>query len=451
MTVSGSGRSQGMMTTKTMKRESMKTSDDIIDVHATIVGEGDVKEQGQELAVAGQGSYAFRELVPEKRLADIKRVVPQLATKVVSSPSAIISYKESVLKGVNELSERLIDEQKGVSIPEADNIINGVLHEIDGYSSKYSPEKMNSKMSAVKRRLFGPMYAIKAMKKDALPIAGKLDEVSVEIQKMEIGLRDNAARGRVLRKKMIDSLGNIVDVIAILEELKECLGNDIEKMSEVASEANGGIVEWEGQKYTPEEFDELMSDYGTALSEAEKTWFNWRQKYFLYIANIVSSRNIIQVSMTMERTCRRIRVDAIPAARTQLAAWQQAEFARQSASKADTINEGVDRLISASIKGSTDAVSSVMSASTKAMISDQTVLDIADNIRRQFQIMLDAESEAKAARQRNLALIENGEEAIVQAAEDALRESIRRISGNETGNRKLIRSAADADILDLDN
>lgn len=438
MTVSGSKRSQGMMTTKTMERESMKTSDD-------------VKEQGQELAVAGQGSYAFREIVPEKRLADIKRVVPQLAAKVVSSPSAIISYKESVLKGVNELSERLIDEQKGVSIPEADSIINGVLHEIDGYSSKYSPEKMNSKMSAIKRRLFGPMYAIKAMKKDALPIARKLDEVSVEIQKMEIGLRDNAARGRVLRKKMIDSIGNIVDVIAILEELKERLGNDIEKMSGVASGANGGIVEWEGQKYTPEEFDELMSDYGTALSEAEKTWFNWRQKYFLYIANIVSSRNIIQVSMTMERTCRRIRVDAIPAARTQLAAWQQAEFARQSASKANAINEGVDRLISASIKGSTDAVSSVMSASTKAMISDQTVLDITDNIRRQFQIMLDAESEAKVARQRNLALIENGEEAIVQAAEDARRESIRRISGNETGNRKLIRSAADADILDLDN
>lgn len=412
----------------------------------------DIEEVSKALSVpvAGSDSYAFRDLVPENRLKDIKRAVPILVEKLVETPSAIISYKESVLESVNDLSSKLLEAQKDVKIPEADNIVNGVLREIDGYASKYSPEKMNSVVASMKRRIFGPMYAIKAMRRDAQPISDKLGEVAVEIQKMEIGLRDNAARGRALRSKMLDSLSNIVDVIAILEEVNDRLRADIDEMTKAADSSNGNLIKWKGEKYTPEEFNELISDYATALSEAEKTWFNWRQKYFLYIANIVSSRNIIQVSMTMERTCRRIRVDAIPAARTSLAAWQQAEFARQSAEKADAINEGVDHLLRESIAGSTAAVSSVMKASSRGMISDQTVMEIADNIRQQFQIMLDAETDAKAARERNLALIEKRESDIMEAADNARKVAMNRISGGDRKSpQKAIGGAEKSDILDF--
>lgn len=218
-------------------------------------------------------------------------------------------------------------------------------------------------------------------------------------------------------------------------------------MIDASNNTDGGLVKWKGERYTPEEFNELAANYQLALSEIEKSWFNWRQKYFLYVANIVATRNIITSSSTMIRTCTRIRMDAIPAAKTQLAAWQQAEYTRQTAATAKTVNDGVDKLIAASIKGSTDAIAATMEASNQNLISDKTVVEISENIRKQFQIMLDADKKGKEMRDRSLKVIEKSEQDIVDSARNA--QNIARMNLESVQSDAKLIEGSSSDILDI--
>lgn len=395
-----------------------ETVDSQLDKTVNSVSVEEVKVRNPDKA-----SLKFRSQLSPEDLKAVEVSAPKLANKFANNYSAIIDFGSEIMENVNNINSRLLDEQKDTEIPEADEIVNGILKEIDGYSAKYSDPKMNSFIAKMIHKIKGTGYTLQSMVRDSKPIATKLDIAGGQLQKMENELRDNVLRGHELRKATLKALNDMVKVLAVFEEIIDVSRQTALQMDSALKNAkkNGDdtIIKWEDKSYTIEEFKEIFENHTSSLGEIEKTWFAWRQKFFLYGANVTATRNIINMSFGLQRTCQRVRVDAIPAARNQLVVWQQAEKGRQGARMAESANQGVDRLLAGSAQGTADAVSEIADANQRAMVSEDTIIKITDGIRDQFTAIVEAEKNGREIRERSLKVIQQSEINIQKASEEA--------------------------------
>lgn len=399
-------------------------------LQAATVIEEEVESLPIEEASKGydETAFKFRKQLTDLELKAVQKAAPGLSEKMVEDFNYIITFGSDVLDNINAINSRLLSEQKDVEIPEADVMVNGILRELDGYSAKYSNPKMKNFIDRMMEKMKGSTYTLKTMVRDAKPIADKMDIAQKEIYKIELKLRDNVTRGHELRNVTIETLTEIVKILAIFEEVIEVtrvVALYMESvLSKAAAQGEDAPVSWDDKTYTVNEFREIYAQQASALGEIEKTWFAWRQKFFLYTTNVVATRNIINSSFGLQRTCMRVRVDAIPAARSQLVVWQQAEQARQGAQMAEKVNEGVDRLIRDAATGTASAVEAVAKANQRSMLSEETIMAVTDSLRDQFTSMVTAEREGRAIRARNLAVIQSSESAIKVASDEARKELI---------------------------
>lgn len=373
-------------------------------------------------------SIKFRNQLSEEDLATVVKAAPGLSEGMVKDYNKIIDFGSEVMEDLNQVSSRMLEEQKGTSIPEADKMVNGIMRELDGYQAKYGDPKTRKFLNNLLRRIKGSTYTVKNMVRDAKPITAKLDIVSAEIYEMEHKLKDNVLRGNELRKITAKTIDDVVKVLALFEEIIEVTRADAlemeDKLNVAKSQGDDSVIMWKDEKYTIEEFNNVLENQVTALGEMEKTWFAWRQKFFIYTANVASIRNIVNISIGLQRTCRRVRTDAIPAAKHQITAWQQAELANQGAQMANRANEGVDKLIAGASKGMADAVEAGAEANQKSMTSEQTVLAVTENLKRQFSAIVESEKKGREARAKTLELIEASEKVISEASEDSRKQLI---------------------------
>lgn len=368
-------------------------------------------------------SIKFRNQLDAKDLEAVQKAAPDLAKKMSKDWRFIIDFASEVMEDLNNVSSRMLEEQKNIQLPEADQAVNGILKELDGYSAKYADPKTKSFITKIVAKFKGSTYTIKNMVRDAKPISDKLDIAMAEIYQMELKLNDNVLAGSELRKTTIKTIDDVVKVLALFEEIidvtrQETLVMDNKRKAAEAQGPNSAIT-WNDKKYTIEEFNEELTNQVNALGEMEKTWFAWRQKFFIYTANVSAIRNIVTTSIGLLRTCHRVRTDAIPAAKIQIAAWQQAELANQGAQMANRANEGVDRLIAGASKGMADAVEIGAEANQRPMLSENTIVSMTEDLKRQFTSMVDAENKGREVRARNLDIMQKSESAIAQASEEA--------------------------------
>jgi len=368
-------------------------------------------------------SIKFRNQLSAEDLEAVRKAAPDLAKRMRNDFSFIIDFGSEVTEELNEISSRMLHEQKGIEIPEADQAVNNILRELDGYSAKYADPKTRNFFNKIIEKFKGSTYTIKNMVRDAKPIEEKLNIAGAEIYKMELKLSDNINRGHQLRKTTMKTVNNVVKVLALFEEIIDVARQDALAMDNKrkAAEAQGpdSVISWNDEKYTIEEFNELLQNQVNAIGEMEKTWFAWRQKFFIYTANVSAIRNIVTTSIGLLRTCHRVRTDAIPSARTQIAVWQQAELANQGAEMANRANEGVDRLIAGASKGMADAVAAGAEANQRPMLSEKTIVAMTEDLKRQFTAVVEAENKGREVRARNLDLMAQSEKAIAQASEEA--------------------------------
>ena len=310
---------------------------------------------------------------------------------------------------------------------------------------------MSKMIQKIIHKFKGTGYTLKAMVRDSKPIAEKLTIASGQLQKMEYELRDNVLRGHELRKATLKALNDMVKVLAVFEEVLEVTRNDAQEMDKALKVAEAGdanaVVIWKDKTYSVEEFREILGNQTTTLGEIEKSWFAWRQKYFLYGANVTATRNIINMSFGLQRTCQRVRVDAIPAARSQLVVWQQAEKGRQGARMAESANKGIDRLIAGAAEGTASAVAEVAEANQRNMLSEETILKVTQGIRDQFAAIVEAEKNGRAVRARNLAIIQQSEQNIKVASDDARTALIESAMATVRADAEDIKKADTQDVL----
>lgn len=366
-----------------------------------------------------EAQFSFRTLLTAQQLADLRKSAPAVAEQMAADYNAIIKFGAPVLERLTATSSQLLNAQKDIKIPEAEAIVNDLLREIDGFAKKYRNVRLENGVKKVVNFLRGIKYSLTTLARESRPIADKIDMAEVKLKGMEIKLADNVTRGQTLHKNTLTTLQEVVAVLAALEEITDCVKRefaDVDALLKgVDAPGPAGAVEtvdYKGRQVTVNELQEIHSNLAGAVGELEKTWFDWRQQFFLGYAQAPSIRNLILVSATMQRRCQVFRTMGLPSARSSLAMWQQAALAQEGAAMGEAVQKGTNDLIQGAFKNSADTVAQVAKVSQTPIINEETVFVVIDSIKRQCEGLVAADKWGRELRARNIKALEAGEHQI---------------------------------------
>lgn len=410
----------------------------------------DVSPAEAAASTPAEAKFEFRSLLSDDQRAALKASAPAVAERMVKDYNQILNFGTPVLEKMNQASVALLNEQKDIKIPEADQIVNNLLREMDGYNSKYRNMKMEDLGAKIAKFFGGAGYTIKTMIRDAKPIASRLDEAEVKVREMEINLGSNSDRARKLHQQTLETMDDVVAVLASLEEIAAYLHAKFDKADALLKKAadKEQQITFEGEKYSLSEFKEYHADLAQGISEIEKSWFDWRQQFFLGFASAPTLRNLILVSASMQRRLLVFRTQGIPSARRGLAMWQQAALAKQGAEMGDSLQKGTNAMIQGSFEASADAVKHVAMAAQAPVITEETVFAIIDSVKQQAQSLIDADKWGRDMRAKNLAALERGEKEIATVDAEGRRQMV--ANATAAASSKNLESAPDlpdGDIL----
>lgn len=379
-------------------------------------------------AAPAEATFQFRSLLTPEQRADLERNAPGVAAQMVADFQAIIRFGEPVLAKLNASSSQLLEAQRDIKVPPAEDMVNDLLREMDGFQKKYRNEKVENAVKKVVDFLRGASYSLKTLVREAKPIADKIDIAETKLKEMELRLADNVTRGQQLHKNTTQTLQDVVAVLAALEEISDVVRADFAEADQALKGAevlgDMGSVSFQEKAMTVQELRELHGQLATAVSEIEKTWFDWRQQFFLGYAQAPSIRNLILVSATMQRRCQVFRTMGLPSARTSLAMWQQAALAKEGAEMGSAVQAGVNDLVKGAFEATGKAVTETAKASQTPLIDEETIWSIIDSIKVQCEGLVAADRWGREVRARNLKALEQGEGTIRTTFTDSRRQLV---------------------------
>lgn len=360
-----------------------------------------------------EATFEFRSLLTPDQRADLERNAPSVARQMVDDFQAIIRFGEPVLTKLNASSSQLLEAQREIKVPAADDMVNDLLREMDGFQKKYRNERIEGAVQKVVRFIRSAQYSLKTLVREAKPIADKIDIVEVKLKEMELRLADNVTRGQQLHQNTVNTLQDVVAVLAALEEISDVIKADFDEVDAALRGADSAgelsSVTFRDKTMTVNELREVHGKLAAAASEVEKTWFDWRQQFFLGYAQAPSLRNLILVSATMQRRCQVFRTMGLPSARTSLAMWQQAALAQEGAEMGTAVQKGTNELVRGAFEATGKAVTETARASQTPLIDEETIWSILESIKVQCDGLVAADKWGREVRARNLKALEQGE------------------------------------------
>jgi uncharacterized protein YaaN involved in tellurite resistance len=377
-----------------------------------------------------EAKFQFRSLLSPDQAKALKAGAPALAKKMIGDMNAIIQFGEPVLSKMNAATVQLLDAQRGIRVPDADQLVNDLLREMDGFEKRFRNRKMEENVSKLKKWLKSTKYTVATLARESKPIADKLDLAEGKLLDMENKLGENITRGQLLHKQTLEHMDQVVAVLAALEEVAEVVRAEFQEADSVLAAATAGdgpeqsSVTWKGEQITIGELREIHANLASVSSELGKTFVDWRQQLFMGFAHAPATRNLVLTQFSLRRRLQTFRTMGIPSARHSLALWQQSALAREGAELGMAVQEGVNKMIQQSFDDTANAVGMVAEASQAPVITEETVWAVIDSVKRQCQAIVAADAAGRQLRERNVKALEAGEVAI----KDELQETQRKLA-----------------------
>lgn len=414
------------------------------EVQATPLEQAIAEAPGTDAVVSrpDEASFKFRSLLTAKQLEDLERGAPILAKKFVDDVNQIVSFGGPVMQKMNSASVQLLEAQREIKIPEADQVVNDMLRTMDGFEKKWRSQKLEDAVNTVVGWFKKTKYTLSTMVRESRPISDKIDLAEVKLQEMESALADNIARGQLLHAQTLSHMDDVVAVLAALEQVIQELREEFDGVDALLREAEAskaGSVVYKDETIPVAELREIHSKLSFVLSETEKTWADWRTQFFLGFAHAPATRNLIVTTFALRRRLATFRTMGLPSARQSLVMWQQAAFAREGAELGQSVQEGTNKLIQGAFAETAKSIEAVANAAQAPVITEDTIWAVIDSVKAQCEAIVTADRSGRALRARNLQALERGEHTI----EDAVIASQRAVA-NGSRNAPAVASSADA-------
>ncbi|MDR2374397.1 MAG: toxic anion resistance protein [Bifidobacteriaceae bacterium] len=265
---------------------------------------------------AGEPAHVqFRPLLPPDQRELLATRGPQLADKLLVDRNALLDFGQVALTKVNRTSSELLAAQRDIELPEADEIVNGILRELEGFSARFESGQIKGIVNKILNVLRSTKATLKSMYRESKSLEQRLDMAAGETRRLELRLADNVSRGQQLYKANDESLTGLVGVLAALEQVRE-------EGAKRAEEIEAKLAELPADDPTRAGVEEEAQNIAEALQAVDMTLFDWRQQFFLAYALSPAVRNLIGVSFTMQRRLMVFRTMGLPGGKKSLVMWQ---------------------------------------------------------------------------------------------------------------------------------
>lgn len=354
----------------------------------------------------------FRGLLTDKQRTDLEAAAPQIAAGFIADVNKVMVFGERTLTKLKDTSRQMLEAQKKVEIPEADDLVNDLLRELDGFEKKYK----NAKFDQFGKKFLGifktAKYSLTTMVREMKPIEDKLDMAETTLERMDLQLADNVSRGQILHQQIVSQMNEVVIVLASLEEIIDNIRAEYEAADKLQVEASAKgqeYVEYKGETISMSELTEIRERLTLALSETEKSWFDWRQQFFLGWANAPATRNLVGTTIAFRRRLKVFKDMGLQSSRTALVNWKQAAEVRVAAEKGEAFRNGANSITQRAYKEIADTTKLVADASQAPIITEETILSVIESVKTQARAVVEADRNGRVLRAKNLQALERGE------------------------------------------
>ncbi|MDR2566897.1 MAG: toxic anion resistance protein [Bifidobacteriaceae bacterium] len=374
----------------------------------------------EAVAEVPQAHLEFRSLLaPDQRELLAGRGV-ELANRLLADRNALLDFGQSALAKVNQTSSELLAAQRDIELPEADQVVNGILRQLDGFSAQFESGKVKGLMNKLRHAMRSGKSTLKAMYRESKSIEQRLDAAAGQTRQLELRLADNVSRGQQLYKANDDSLTGLVGVLAALEQVRE---EGAKRAAEMEARLASTPADDPGRAGLEEEAQTLAE----AIQAVELTLFDWRQQFFLAYALSPAVRNLIGVSFTMQRRLQVFRTMGLPGGKKSLVMWQQAALAKESGEVGQALADGTARLIEGAFQAAGQAVAETAKAAQAPILPEQAIWTIRDSIKAQCDGLVEASRWGRAVRGQLLTAMETSEREIGAAVTEARTTIVREV------------------------
>ncbi|MDR2380727.1 MAG: toxic anion resistance protein [Bifidobacteriaceae bacterium] len=390
-------------------------------------------------AKGAETHFEFRTLLDDSQRKLLAERGGELADKLLGDRNALLDFGQTALTKVNQTTSELLAAQRGIDLPEADLVVNGILRQLDGFSAKFESGQVKGFFNKIRHAIRSNKATLKAMYRESKSIEQRLDMAAGQTREMELRLADNVSRGQQLYEVNDASLTNLVGVLAALEQVRDEGRVRASQMEAKLAALPAGDPARPG-------LEEEAQTLAEGIEAVELTLFDWRQQFFLAYALSPAVRNLIGVSFTMQRRLQVFRTMGLPGGKKSLVMWQQAALAKQSAEVGQALSDGTARLIEGAFQAAGQAVTETAKAAQAPILPEQAIWTIRDSIRTQCEGLVEASRWGRTVRGQILTAMETSEREIGTAVTEARTTIVREaLAGAHTPTPEA--PAPDADLL----
>lgn len=371
------------------------------------------KEEEKAAKKPGDAKLQFRSFLADKQLAELKAGAPEAAERFIGDVNHIMSFGGKTMEKLRSTSKQMLDAQRSVRLPDAEALTNNLLRELDGFQKKRQGNKGVEKLG---KKIFGffrnAKYSAEVAVREMKPLEDKLDMAEIKLEEMDIQLADNVARGQLLHAQTLKQMGDVVTVLASLEEIIENIRAEYEEADALFLEAERTgeeQIEYKGKVISKGELQEERAKISLALNESEKSWFDWRQQFFLGWANAPAMRNLVVSTFGLRRRLRVFKDMGIQSGRQALVSWKQAQEAREGAEMGAAVRDATNEMVKSAYGEMADTTELVSKVANDALLEEETIASVIDSVKRQAHAMVEADRQGRELRHRNLQALERGE------------------------------------------
>lgn len=331
---------------------------------------------GGELSTTTTGQVSFLTGLPAERQAEIRSSTPALVDKFISSQTALLDYGQDSVVGVNNVVNKLLDQQGKMRIPDLDALLLDTNRELQGFVNKNKNIKaadLQDKPNLLQRIFRRGKSELEQFRFEQQTVTQKLENMELKIVQEEDALARNIVSSQMLLEENNNSVEKLVDTIARLEAAQE----------DSAERADGLRLEIAMLDATSPEYHK-KSDELARVSEVVNTLEQQHTEYMgrLYVAwsTAPQMRNLIKTSSDMSQKMGMLRRNTIPTMKQAIAELGAMQTAMRTGNTIDAIVNANNQALQMLAATSKDAIPAMQRAAQSPTIRIETVEAIAQSI-----------------------------------------------------------------------
>lgn len=350
--------------------------------------------QGAQSEVADQKamSTSFYDALDDQQKATIDALSAKQLKEFLKNESLIVDFGKEALEHLNQVVDKMLQEQRGINVKEVDDLLTQANRDIDGYISKYSDdielEKKESKLVGFFKRNKRKAVDWRFAQKDVIEKINALDA------KM-IFKREQLKRSFYYTNELLisnrEAMENMVGYLAAMESIHTLAVQYAAKIKEKLDKTDPNSPEYNV-------IQEQLTKIADVTNAIDQQHANYMARLAISWATNSQVHNLQRAQTTVVRNIAMVHTHTIPTMKSSIAQIQIISQVKEAARATNAINEANEHALNMLMKLQTEDLPQIEEQAQKPITSAETITRLAESVKSANEKLVQAINSGQASR-----------------------------------------------------